>query len=335
MDDARADARRGGGVLGRRVRAFTQRMDRTILWPFACIAVVLVVGSLHSSSFLSPEYLLQQLKVASFLGVIATGAMIVILLGQIDLSVPWVVAVGGMMATAATGWGSVGSALAIPVGVGCGLALGLVNGAGVAYLRIPSMVVTLAVNAVAQGLMIVHTGGFSPQDASSPAMRFIATGQTVLGIPNALLVWVVVGIAAVFLLTRTTFGRTVYAIGNRERAAYLSGARTRIVVMSACALAGGLSALGGVLLAGYASKAAQAMGDPYLLPAIAAVVLGGTSILGGRGSYIGTVAGVILITLLQSILSVTQMPEYGRHVTYGVVIIAMLLVYGRGRRASD
>jgi len=310
-------------------------MDRTILWPFACIAVVLVVGSLHSSSFLSPEYLLQQLKVASFLGVIATGAMIVILLGQIDLSVPWVVAVGGMMATAATGWGSVGSALAIPVGVGCGLALGLVNGAGVAYLRIPSMVVTLAVNAVAQGLMIVHTGGFSPQDASSPAMRFIATGQTVLGIPNALLVWVVVGIAAVFLLTRTTFGRTVYAIGNRERAAYLSGARTRIVVMSAFALAGGLSALGGVLLAGYASKAAQAMGDPYLLPAIAAVVLGGTSILGGRGSYIGTVAGVILITLLQSILSVTQMPEYGRHVTYGVVIIAMLLVYGRGRRASD
>jgi ribose transport system permease protein len=310
-------------------------MDRTILWPFACIAVVLVVGSLHSSSFLSPEYLLQQLKVASFLGVIATGAMIVILLGQIDLSVPWVVAVGGMMATAATGWGSVGSALAIPVGVGCGLALGLVSGAGVAYLRIPSMVVTLAVNAVAQGLMIVHTGGFSPQDASSPAMRFIATGQTVLGIPNALLVWVVVGVAAVFLLTRTTFGRTVYAIGNRERAAYLSGARTRIVVMSAFALAGGLSALGGVLLAGYASKAAQAMGDPYLLPAIAAVVLGGTSILGGRGSYIGTVAGVILITLLQSILSVTQMPEYGRHVTYGVVIIAMLLVYGRGRRASD
>ena len=310
-------------------------MDRTIAWPFACIGVVLVVGSLYSSSFLSPDYLLQQLKVASFLGVIATGAMLVILLGQIDLSVPWVVAAGGMMATAATGWGSVGSALAIPVGVGCGVALGLISGAGVAYLRIPSMVVTLAVNAVAQGLMIVHTGGFSPQDSSSPAMRFIATGQTLFGVPNALIMWTIVGVAAVFLLKRTTFGRTVYAIGNRERAAYLSGARTRVVVMSAFALAGGLSALGGVLLAGYASKAAQAMGDPYLLPAIAAVVLGGTSILGGRGSYIGTVAGVILITLLQSILSVTQMPEYGRHVTYGVVIIAMLLVYGRGRRHSD
>ena len=215
------------------------------------------------------------------------------------------------------------------------MTLGLVNGVGVAFLRIPSMVVTLAINAVAQGLMVVHTGGFSPQDSSSRAMRVLATGETLFGIPNAVLVWVVVGIAAVVLLTRTTFGRTVYAIGNRERAAYLSGARTRLVVMSAFAISGALSAFGGVLLAGYASKAAQAMGDPYLLPAIAAVVLGGTSILGGRGSYVGTVAGVILITLLQSILSVMQMPEFGRHVSYGIVIVAMLLVYGRGRRPSE
>ena len=312
--------------------AWVKRIDPAIASAFGCIVLLLLVGSLYSSSFLSPEYLLQQLKVASFLGVIASGAMIVILLGQIDLSVPWVVAVGGMMATAATGWGPVGVALAIPFGIACGVALGLVNGFGVAFMRIPSMIVTLAVNAVAQGLMVVHTGGFSPQDASSPAMRFIATGHSVLGIPNALLVWAGVGAATIFLLTRTTFGRSVYAIGNRERAAYLSGARTRLVVMTAFAISGGLSAFGGVLLAGYASKAAQAMGDPYLLPAIAAVVLGGTSILGGRGNYVGTVAGVMLITLLQSILSVMQMEEFGRHIIYGGVIIGMLLVYGRGAR---
>jgi ribose transport system permease protein len=334
---AEAPSRRdqNGRAPGGSAASTRHRIDPAIAWAFGCIVLVLLVGSLYSSSFLSPQYLLQQLKVASFLGVIATGAMIVILLGQIDLSVPWVVAAGGMMATAATGWGPLGEILAIPVGIGCGVALGLVSGAGVAFLRIPSMVVTLAMNAVAQGLMIVHTGGFSPQDSSSRAMRVIATGDTVFGIPNAVLVWAAVGVAAVFLLTRTTFGRTVYAIGNRERAAYLSGARTRMVVTAAFALAGGLSALGGVLLAGYASKAAQAMGDPYLLPAIAAVVLGGTSILGGRGSYLGTVAGVILITLLQSILSVMQMPEFGRHVTYGVVIIAMLSIYGRGRRYSE
>src|SRR5580765_2267675 len=162
-----------------RLSARLRRIDPAVATAFGCTILLLFLGSLYSSEFLSPDYLLQQLKVASFLGVIATGMMIVILLGQIDLSVPWVVAVGGMMATAATGWGPLGEALAIPVGIGCGIALGLVSGAGVAFLRIPSMVVTLAVNAVAQGLMVVHTGGFSPQDSSSPAMRFIATGQTV------------------------------------------------------------------------------------------------------------------------------------------------------------
>ena len=100
-----------------------RRVDPAIVWAFGCIVIVLLIGSLYSSNFLSPEYLLQQLKVASFLGVIATGMMIVILLGQIDLSVPWVVAVGGMMATAATGWGPLGTALAIPIGIGCGVSL--------------------------------------------------------------------------------------------------------------------------------------------------------------------------------------------------------------------
>src|SRR5262245_37256670 len=116
-------------------QALRRRADPAIVSAFGCIVVLLLVGSLYSSSFLSPEYLLQQLKVASFLGVIATGAMVVILLGQIDLSVPWVVAVGGMMSTAVAGFGPLGVALAIPVGVGCGVALGLVNGVGVAYLR--------------------------------------------------------------------------------------------------------------------------------------------------------------------------------------------------------
>ena len=313
--------------------ALWRKIDPAVATAFGCIVLLLCLGSLYSSSFLSPEYLLQQLKVASFLGVIATGMMLVILLGQIDLSVPWVVAVGGMMSTAATGWGPTGEALAIPFGILCGIGFGLVNGFGVAYLRLPSMIITLAVNAVAQGLMVVHTGGFSPQDSSSAAMRFIATGHTLFGIPNALIVWAAVGGATVFLLSRTTFGRAIYGIGNRERAAYLSGIQTQRVVLVTFAIAGGLSAFGGILLAGYASKAAQAMGDAYLLPSIAAVVLGGASILGGRGKYIGTVAGVILITLLQSILSVIQMEETGRQIIYGAVIIAMLLLYGRERLA--
>lgn len=315
--------------LAGRMPKFMRRADPAVTIAFGCIVLLLLLGSLYSRSFLSPDYLLQQLKVASFLGVIATGMMLVVLLGQIDLSVPWSVATGAMMACAAAAYGTTGVVLAIPFGILCGIAIGIVNGIGVAYLRIPSMIVTLATNAVAQGLMVVYTGGFSPQDSATAAMRYLATGFTISGIPNAVIMWALVGAAAVFLLTRTAFGRAVYGIGNRERAAYLSGVDTRRVVMIAFAISGGLSAFGGVLLAGYASKAAQSMGDAYLLPSIAAVVLGGTSILGGRGSYLGTIAGVILITLLQSILSVMQMPEAGRQIIYGVVIVAMLLLYGR------
>lgn len=315
----------GIGVTARRRPA----IDKAALIAFGCIGALLLVGSLYSRSFLSPEYLLQQLKVASFLGVIATGMMLVILLGQIDLSLPWVVTAGAMMACAAAGHGALGSALSVPAGVACGLIIGAFNGVGVAYLRIPSMIVTLAVNAVAQGLMVVYTGGFSPKDTASPPMRWLATGSLIPGVSNALLCWIAIGAAAVTLLTRTVLGRAIYGVGNRERAVYLSGVDSRLVVMTVFVLAGGLNAFGGVLLAGYASKAAQSMGDAYLLPAIAAVVLGGTSILGGRGRYLGTVAGVLLITLLQSILSVMQIPEFGRQIVYGGVIIVMLLLYGR------
>ena len=312
-----------------RVPAFLRRVDPAVATAFGCIILLLIVGSLYSSNFLSPDYLLQQLKVASFLGVVAAGMMLVILLGHIDLSVPWVMTMGAMMACAAAGFGTMGYVLAIPVGILSGALFGLVNGLGVAYLRIPSMIITLATNVVAQGLMVLYTGGFSPQDSAPPAMRWLATGAIIPGVPNAILVWAAVSAVMVFLFGRTSYGRSVYGIGNSERAAYLSGVDTRRVVMIAFVISGALAAFAGVLVAGYASKAAQSMGDAYLLPSIAAVVLGGTSILGGRGSYLGTVAGVILITLLQSILSVMQMPEAGRQIIYGVVIVAMLLLYGR------
>jgi ribose transport system permease protein len=312
-----------------RVPGFIRRLDPAVMIAFGCILLLLLIGGAYSRSFVSPEYLLQQLKVASFLGVMASGMMLVILLGQIDLSLPWAVSTGAMMACAAAAFGPSGVFFAIPFGILCGVAIGLVNGVGVAYLRIPSMIVTLATNAVAQGAMVVYTGGFSPQDSATTAMRYLATGAIIPGIPNVVVIWLLVGVAMVFVLRRTSFGRSVYGIGNRERAAYLSGINTRRIVLIAFAVSGGLSALGGILLAGYASKAAQSMGDAYLLPAIAAVVLGGTTITGGRGSYLGTIAGVILITLLQSILSVMQIPEAGRQIIYGVVIVSMLLLYGR------
>ena len=307
--------------------------DRPIAIASLFVLVILALGSAYTLTtqgnlaFLNPGYLLQQLQVGAFLGIVAAGMMLVILLGHIDLSVPWTIAAAAMMATA------VGGPLAIPVGLGIGLLVGVFNGIGVAYLRVPSMIFTLGVNAMLRGLMVVHTGGFAPQTHATELMSFIATGH-VLGIPMALLVWLLLSLGIVFLLGRTVLGRYIYAIGNREAAAYLSGVPTRGVLVAAFALCGACAGLAGVLLAGYSTKAYQGMGDAYLLPSIAAVVIGGTNILGGRGRYAGTVVGAILITLLSSVLSVMQMPEAGRQIIYGLVIIIMLLAYGRSRPAG-
>jgi ribose transport system permease protein len=137
------------------------------------------------------------------------------------------------------------------------------------------------------------------------------------------------------MLGRTGFGRSIYATGSREGAAYLSGIRTRLVITGAFVCSGVCAATAGVLLAGYSNQAYQGMGNPFLLPAIAAVVLGGTRILGGSGRYAGTVVGVVLIVLLNSVLSIMQMPEAGRQIIYGVVIVAMLLVYGRSAKITS
>jgi ribose transport system permease protein len=322
-----------------------KRLDKATVIAFGCSILLIAIGAIAEPNFISSDYLLQQFQTASFLGIIATGVMLVILLGHIDLSIPWVICVGGMMATASTGMfgEAVGPVIAIPFGITCGAALGLVNGLGVAYLRAPSMIFTLGMNAVAQGLMVFHTGGFAPQDKGLPIMRELATGRLIPDVPNPLLIWLAVGAATVFMLTRTSLGRRIYAIGNKERAVYLSGVDTRRVLLICFTISGACAAAGGILLAGWANRSYQAMGDPYLLPTIAAIVLGGTNVLGGRGSYIGTVAGVILITLLQSILSVIQpqlffadlgfkMPaEVFRQIVFGVVIITMLLLYGRER----
>lgn len=308
--------------------------DKPIIVAAGFILVILAIGTAYTlvtqgtATLLSPSYLLQQLQVGAFLGVVAAGMMLVILLGHIDLSIPWTVAAAAMMATA------VGGAAAIPVGLAVGLLVGLANGLGVAYLRIPSMIFTLGVNAVMRGLMVAYTGGFAPQTAATPLMQYLAVGK-IAGIPVALLVWAVVSCGVIMLLNRSAIGRYIYAIGNKEAAAYLAGVPTKRVIVIAFCLCGMLSGLAGTLLAGYSTKAYQGMGDAYLLPAIAAVVIGGTQILGGRGRYLGTLVGVILIVLLNSVLSIMQMPEAGRQVIYGTVIILMLLVYGRNQKVTQ
>ena len=314
------------------MKRLLRAVDRPVVTAFGFIVVLLILGGVYNPQFLSGLYLLQQLRVASFLGIIASGAMVVILLGHIDLSIPWVMTIGGITATAVAGWwGASWTTLGVPLALACGALVGLANGVGVAILRIPSMVFTLGMNAVVQGIVVMYTGGNAPPDQATPILQWLALRET-LFVPHAVIVWALIGVFIITVLNRTPFGRYVYAIGNSERVTYLSGISTRMILIVAFVTSGTCSAFAGAMLAGYAGKAYQAMGDPYLLPAIAAVVLGGTSILGGRGNYLGTIAGVILITLLESILSVMQISDSARQIIYGAMIIVMMLVYGRDRR---
>ncbi|QHQ36197.1 ABC transporter permease [Algicella marina] len=292
------------------------------------VVVIVLIGTAYTLStqgtapLLAPSYLLQQLQIGSFLGICAAGMMVVILLGHIDLSIPWTLTAAAMMAT------TVGGHMAIPAGLCVGLLVGLLNGIGVAYLRIPSMIFTLGVDSVLRGLMVAHTGGFAPQTEASSLMRFLAA-EKVMGIPVAICVWLAVSFVIAGMLVHTGFGRAIYATGAKERAAFLSGIRTPWIVIGAFVCSALCASLAGILLAGYSAKAYQGMGNAFLLPAIAAVVLGGTHILGGRGRYVGTLVGVILIVFLNSVLSIMQMPEAFRQIIYGTVIIGMLLFYGR------
>lgn len=303
----------------------------------AGIILIVIVGSIAFPAFLTPKYLLQQAQIAAFLGIVATGAFTVILLGHIDLSVPWTMTASAIAATAFAGLEQRipgAAAAAIPVGLLLGGILGAINGFGVAVMRVPSMIWTLGVNVVVLGCCVLVTGGFAPKGEATALMRSLAVGHT-LGIPNATLIWLALGAAVALLLTRFGIGRAIYAIGNGERASYLAGIPTSAVIFITFVFAGLCSALGGLLLAGYANQAYQAMGDPFLLPAIATVVVGGASIQGGRGFTLNVMLAVAFVTLLTSLLSVLQMGEAQRQVVYGMVILVTLLLYGRIRREQD
>ena len=209
------------------------RPDVAALIVLGGCAVLLAGGGSVFHSFLTPAYLLQQLQIASFLGILAAGARLVILLGQIDLSVPWTLTGAAIITTTLAGMPDPAARLlAMPAGLAFGAAVGLVNGVVVARLRIPSMVWTLAMNAMLLGGAVFWTGGHKPRGRAPDLTTALALGRT-LHVPNAFLTWLAVSAAIVFLLRRTIFGRYLYAIGNNERAVLLAGARVERVMLAA------------------------------------------------------------------------------------------------------
>lgn len=301
----------------------------------ALIAIVLLLtgGELLSPGFASPRQIVSLLTIAALLGVVAAGQNLVILGGRegIDLSVGGIISFGAFLAGNLMQQSDANLVHAVVLVLAASSGIGLVTGLGVTWLRIPPLVMTLGMLGVVQGALVLLTRGI-PSGRASPLLRTIVSDPVVFGLPGILFIWVAVGAALALVLRRTTFGLNVYAIGANEPAAALAGVPVRLTRTLLFALSGFFGGLTGILLLGYTDNVFVGAGDQYTLPSVIAVVIGGTSLAGGIGGYAGTMAGAVVLVLLQSILTTLNIPPHGRQITFGLTLLALMLLYGRQRR---
>ncbi len=295
-----------------------------------------VLGSVLQPGFGSYDQAVNILRLAAFLGIVAAGQTLVIISGGegIDLSVGAVVTLGAILVFR-LGTGEAGGALlALAIALGVGLLIGAVNGLGITLLKIPPLVMTLGMAGVVQGLILVITRG-QLRGETPDLLTGLVSGSLLFGIPGVVLVWVALGVLMWLLLWRTPYGRQLFAVGVNRTTARLSGVRVPAVIVATYALSGMLAALGGAVLLGYTRQVFLNLGDPYTLPSVAAVVVGGTLLAGGVGSYSGTMAGALVLTLLTSLLTALDLPESARQIVYGLTLLALLSLYGRQRALRE
>jgi len=308
--------------MNRRITA----QNATTIGAFCVATALFLFALIYQPSFGSSNSLSQVAIFAAFMGIAALGQTLVVLGGGMDLSVPWTIALGGV---AFTQWSSSGipPGVALALVIVAGVAVGAVNGIGVSYLKVSPIVMTLGVGGIVQAYLL-HVGlGSGTGDAAPNLAQSIATGS-VAGIPTLAIFWLVLAVGASLVLSKSAFGRRLYALGMNERGAYLAGVRVNQVRILTYMASGVASVLAGVVLSGYLGEAFVDMGGPYLFGSIAAVAVGGASILGGQGSYWGTVAGALTLTFLSSVLSMFDLGQSALQIAYGLVIIGGVL-FGR------
>lgn len=297
---------------------------RYALPAYACFLIVLVVTEIiFGNAILSWNYYNSLIVLSSFLAILALGQGTVILTGGLDLSVPWTIGLCGILLAGMVAGSDAALAYALPLVLLIGCLIGLVNGLGVVFLGISPIVVTLATNGILQGLALIYSGG-TPAGFSSPSLRWFMTSKD-LGVTPVVLMMLGFVVAATMLLTRTAFGRRVYGIGNGQRVAAFSGIAVGRTLILVYMLSGFCSALVGVMLTGFSGQASLGMGDEYLLPSIAVVVVGGALITGGRGVYLGMLGGVLLLTAMQTMLAGTTLPYAIRVILFGLVVLGAVV----------
>jgi ribose transport system permease protein len=301
------------------------------------VALLLAIGLFFLGGVLRPGFAnvdqaVNIVRLAAFLGIIAAGQTLVIISGGegIDLSVGAVVTLAAILVFRMVDKQNSMMLPALGMVLVVGAGIGLVNGLGVTALGIPPLVMTLGMAGVVQGLILVVTQG-ELIGGAAPIMAQLIARPLVLGIPGVVLVWIVVGLLMWALLERTGYGKQLFAVGVNRVTARLSGVRVPWVVVATYALSGMLAALGGFMVLGFTGSVFLNLGDRYLFPSIAAVVVGGTVLAGGAGSYFGTMSGALVLTLITSLLTALQLPEAFRLMVLGFILLVLLSVYGRQR----
>lgn len=284
------------------------------------ISTALTFGSPH---FLTVSNLLNVVQQSTIIAIIAAGMTLVIISRGIDLSVGSIVALSGLV-TADALHGQVPVAVAVAAGMGTGFICGWINGLLISYASLPPFIATLGTMGVVRGVALMYAGGGSISGFSGE-FRVLAEG-TVLGIPAPVAVMIAVYILGHGLLTQTRLGRHAYAIGGNEEAALLAGINVRFSKTLLYALCGLLSGLAAVLLTARLNSAQSVAGTMYELDAIAAVVLGGTSLMGGVGTMLGTILGSLIMGVLRNGLNLLDVSSYVQQVVIGSVIVAAVLI---------
>ncbi len=300
------------------------------LLTFVLVALVWLIASLTLRGFGAYGHLRYLLELAAVIGIAAAGQTLVILMGGIDLSVGAVITVTAiLLPIISPAWdptGLVGIALVLAIATG----IGFLNGAGAAYLRVPPIIMTLAMATFLQGLLVIVAGG-SAVTVSNPAVILLGQARP-LGVPAGVLLWLAVSAVVLLLIHRMPIGARFLAIGANPLAARLSGVSLTRNTLILYALSGFFAGLAGILVLGMNRQGYVGIGDPYLLTSIAAVVLGGTSILGGRGTYAGTIPGAILLVTTTALITVVNASPGWRSIMFGTLILALLLISGREAR---
>ncbi len=302
--------------------------DRPLVPLLILLLVLITILQVAQPGIVSADWVSSTIRFAIPLAILAAAQTLTMLTAGIDLSVAAIASMSAYII--ATQSPEQGPLVAVLIALAACAVAGLVNGIGVGVFRVHPLIMTLGMSLVVLGLVTVYQRIMVSAGSRVPeAIAWLGGGTSLGGVPNSLLIFVPLATLILVGLRRSGFGRLLYAVGDNEVASRLAGVRIWQVLTVLYVLSGLMAGLAGLVLAGLTNAASATLADRYLLPSVAAAVIGGTSIFGGRGGYAGTIVGALILTVLTTLLTVLSMPEPVRQILFGLIILAVAAAYTR------